>query len=314
MKFENIFGHEDIRTQFDELIKNKRFPHAIILCGEDGIGKSVIAREIASKILNKSEIREYADLIEWKILNDKKSISVDQVRKIIEEVNKKPYEGNNKIIVVHDMDSMTIQGQNAFLKTIEEPPVGVYIILLCKSQNRVLDTVKSRCQIYKLNRLNEDEIRKFIDIKYNITNEDEIRTLLAFSDGIPGKVDEFLNDKDLKEIRNIVINAILNIKNLNPKKIIECANKLSEYKKLWHEICNYFILYIRDALIYKETGNKDLLINLDKIDDVKKVASQFSMKQLNKMVEAVNYGQLNLETNVNMPLTYVEMLFKIQEV
>ncbi|KHD35413.1 DNA polymerase III subunit delta' [Clostridium acetobutylicum] len=314
MKFENIFGHEAVRKQFDELIKNKRFPHAIMLCGEDGIGKSIVAKEIAAKLLNKTEIKEYADLIEWKILNDKKSISVDQVRKIIEEVNKKPYEGNNKLIVVHDMDYMTIQGQNAFLKTIEEPPLGVYIILLCQSQGRVLDTVRSRCQIYKLNRLDEYEMRKFISGTYNVTNEDEMRTLLAFSDGIPGKVDDFLNDKSLKEIRNMVINAILNIKKLNPKDIVDAANQLSEYKKLWREICNYFVLYIRDALVYKETGNKELLINLDKIEDIKKIASQFSMKQLNKMVEAINYGQSNLETNVNMPLTYVEMLFKIQEV
>ncbi|AAK78281.1 DNA polymerase-3 subunit delta' [Clostridium acetobutylicum] len=314
MKFENIFGHEAVRKQFDELVKNKRFPHAIMLCGEDGIGKSIVAKEIAAKLLNKTEIKEYADLIEWKILNDKKSISVDQVRKIIEEVNKKPYEGNNKLIVVHDMDYMTIQGQNAFLKTIEEPPLGVYIILLCQSQGRVLDTVRSRCQIYKLNRLDEHEMRKFISGTYNVTNEDEMRTLLAFSDGIPGKVDDFLNDKSLKEIRNMVINAILNIKKLNPKDIVDAANQLSEYKKLWREICNYFVLYIRDALVYKETGNKELLINLDKIEDIKKIASQFSMKQLNRMVEAVNYGQSNLETNVNMPLTYVEMLFKIQEV
>lgn len=314
MKFKDILGHEEIRKQFDSLVSNGKLSHAIILCGENGIGKSLIAKEIAAKVLNKSEIKEYVDLIEWKILKNKKSISVDQVRDIIEEVNKKPYEGNNKVIIVHDMDYMTVQGQNAFLKTIEEPPGGVYIILLCQFQGKVLDTVKSRCQVFNLKRLNETTMRKFIYDKYNITNDEEIRTILAFSDGVPGKVDEFLTDESLKTIRDMTINTILNIKKLGSKAIIDYSYKFSEYKNLWREVCNCFLSYVRDALIYKETGNRQLVINLDKMKDVEKIAAQFSMKQLNKIVEAIDYGQFNLEGNVNMPLTYVEMLFKIQEV
>src|SRR3712207_7809294 len=53
---------------------------------------------------------------------------------LIEEINKKPYEGDNKVVIVYNADKMTMQAQNAFLKTIEEPPFGVYIFLLCEDR------------------------------------------------------------------------------------------------------------------------------------------------------------------------------------
>src|SRR3712207_8310639 len=85
---------------------------------------------------------------------------------LIEEINKKPYEGDNKVVIVYNADKMTMQAQNAFLKTIEEPPFGVYIFLLCENSESILDTIKSRCQIHKLNPLSFDEMKIFLQTNY----------------------------------------------------------------------------------------------------------------------------------------------------
>lgn len=314
MNFSDIIGHEKIRNQLELLIKEGKFSHAHIICGEDGIGKSLIAQELAAKILEKTEIKQYADVIEWKIKSGKKSISVDQVRDIIDEVSKKPYEGDKKVIIVHDLDYMTIQGQNAFLKTIEEPPRGVFIFLLCQTAGRLLDTIKSRCQMHKLKKLSNEEMRKFIINRYPNLTEAEVKTVLAFSEGIPGRSESFIENTSLKGIRDKIIEILLNIKKTNYEDIINYSEELVNYKGYSEEIFECFVLYIRDSLVYKETGKDDLIINNDKIEDIKKMSMQFSMNRLNKISDIVGCAKSNIESNVSSELTYSMMLFKIQEV
>ncbi|MCD2348375.1 DNA polymerase III subunit delta' [Clostridium guangxiense] len=314
MKFSDIIGHEEVRHEFDELIKMGKVSHAHIICGEDGIGKSFVARELAAKILGKTEIKEYADLIEWKISSGKKSISVDQVRSIIEEVNKKPYEADKKVIVIHDADYVTIQGQNALLKTIEEPPHGVFILLLCETMGRLLDTIRSRCQLHKMKKLSKEEMITFIKRKYGDLADKEIKAILAFSGGIPGKAEDFMENTSLNLIRNEVIDILLNIKKMNYDNIVKCSQKLTEYKELWQEVIECFTVYIRDSLVYKETGKDDIIINNDKLEDIKKLAMQFSMNKLNRIFDILNFARSNIESNVSIELTYNTMLFKIQEV
>lgn len=314
MKFDDIIGHEKIRSEFDELIKMGTVSHAHIICGEDGLGKSFVARELAAKILGKTEIKEYADLIEWKINSGRKSISVEQVRSIIDEVNKKPYEGDKKVIIIHNADYVTIQGQNALLKTIEEPPKGVFIFLLCETMGRLLDTIKSRCQLHKMKKLSKEEMMSFINRKYGKLNDNEIKSILAFSTGVPGKAEDFMENASLKLIRNEVMDILINIKSVNYSSIVKYTQKLTEYKELWQEVIECFTLYIRDSLIYKETGKDELIINNDKLEDIKKIAMQFSMNRLNKIFDILNFAKSNIEGNVSVELTYGTMLFKIQEV
>ncbi|MFL0252996.1 DNA polymerase III subunit delta' [Clostridium neuense] len=314
MKFSDIIGHEEVRNEFDGLIKIGKISHAHIICGEDGSGKSFIARELAAKILGKTEIKDYADLIEWKINSGKKSISVDQVRSIIEEVNKKPYEGDKKVIIIHDADYITIQGQNALLKTIEEPPRGVFILLLCETMGRLLDTIRSRCQLHKIKKLPKEEMLAFINRKYGVLEDKEIKSILAFSVGVPGKVEDFMENTALKSIRDEVMDTLVSIKNMDYDNIVKCAQKLTEYKELWREVIECFAVYVRDSLIYKETGKEELIINSDKLEDVKKLAMQFSMNRLNRIFDILNFAKSNMESNVSVELTYGTMLFKIQEV
>lgn len=314
MKFDDIIGHGEVRNEFDELIKMGKISHAHIICGEDGIGKSFVARELAAKILGKTEIKEYADLIEWKINLGKKSISVDQVRSIIEEVNKKPYEGDKKVIIIHNADYVTIQGQNALLKTIEEPPKGVFILLLCETMGRLLDTIRSRCQLHKMKRLSREEMMRFINRKYGHLDDNEIKSILAFSTGVPGKAEDFMENTSLKLIRNEVMDILINIKSVDYSSIVKYAQKLTEYKELWQVVIDCFTVYIRDSLVYKETGKEDLIINNDRLEDIKKLAMQFSMNRLNKIFDILSFAKSNIESNVSVELTYGTMLFKIQEV
>lgn len=312
MNFDHIVGHEKLKIYIDKSIKLGTFSHAHLFIGEDGIGKSLIAKASAIKLLNGQIDKNYADIIEFKVEKNKKSIGVDQVRKINEEINKKPYEGDKKVIIIYEADKMTEEAQNAFLKTIEEPPKGVFIILLCESLSSVLDTVKSRCQIHKLQRLSLMEMCTYIKNKYPKVSEDKLKVMVTFSEGIPGRAEKFLNDISFKEIRDTVL-KILKELNSSSVDVMKFEIFFIKYKNDWKEILSWFLTYVRDIMIYKEVGNKDMLVNIDKYIEIKDLANMFSFNKLNDIIYIVNDTQKKLSRNVNLSLVFQVMLIKIKD-
>ena len=177
----HFIGHERIIESLRKRILTGEISHAHIIVGEDGIGKSNLAKLIAINILGGHQDRNYVDIVNYRC--KKSSFGVDDVRDVVDEVSKKPFEGDKKVIIIHDGNKMTVQAQNALLKTIEEPPKGVFIILLCESLELILDTIKSRCQIYKLTPLTKDEVKLYIERlgTENYSNE-EIKAAISYSE------------------------------------------------------------------------------------------------------------------------------------
>ncbi|CAM3093284.1 MULTISPECIES: DNA polymerase III subunit delta' [Clostridium] len=309
-----IIGHENIKNKIKNSIVKGKFSHASIIVGEDGIGKSIIAKEIAMIILEKSQRRSYADLIEFKPIN-KKSIGIDDIRNLIEEINKKPIEGNKKVIIIYKSELITEIAQNAFLKTIEEPPKGVYIILLCENMEHMLDTIKSRCEIFKLNRLKPYDIENFIKYKYKDIKKDNINSAIAFSDGIPGKAERFIEDESLKYIRDMSLGILKDSKDLsNYNYLMKYENFLMNYKETWEEILTCILSYLRDSLLLKETGDEELLLNVDKKESIKDISEKYSYINLDKIVSIINDTRDKLNRNINSTLVFDAMLIKMQEV
>jgi DNA polymerase-3 subunit delta' len=311
MDFDNIIGHEDIKRQIEISVVSEKFAHAHLLVGEDGIGKSILARSIGFRLLGKNVEREYADLIEFKVQKNRQTIGIKYVvEEIIEEINKKPYEGEKKVIIIYEAHKMTVDAQNAFLKTIEEPPKGVFIILLCEKLESILETIKSRCQIHKLHRLNSKEIEEFLNRKHKNLTLSEVKAITAFSDGIPGRAERFIEDEAFKEMRNKTINVLMDISDKKPREFLKYEEFFLKYKGDWQEVLTWILSYIRDALVYKETGNELLIVNFDKVEKIKDVASLFSFNRLNDIIEIVNETRQRLERNVNPSLTFSSMLLK----
>ncbi|HEY8892967.1 MAG TPA: DNA polymerase III subunit delta' [Clostridium sp.] len=314
MSFESLIGHNDIKNQISNSIKLDKLSHAHLLVGEDGIGKSILAKNIGLLILGKNEDKQYVDLLEWKIDKNKSTIGVNSIRTLVEEINKKPFEGDKKVIIIYNAHKMTVQAQNAFLKTIEDPPKNVTILLLCENLEVILDTIKSRCQIHKLKSLNVDEMEKFLKVNYYDLSLEEIKVIIAFSDGIPGKAEKFIQDENFKDIRNITLEILLKLNKVTTEELIKYEKKLSNQKEKFEDILTVFISYIRDTIIYKEIGEENLIINIDKLLSIKELANIFSFTKLNGIINIINDTRENLDRNVNPGLAFEVMLFKMQEV
>ena len=307
----NFVGHSSLIENFKNRCSNGNLSHAQLISGEDGIGKSILAEILGKLILNGDLNREYVDIINYK--PSKASFGVDDVREIIDEVNKKPFEGDKKVIIIHQGNKLTIQAQNALLKTIEEPPTEVYIIILCESLELILDTIKSRCEIYKLTPLTKDELYKYIAIKGYDYSEEEKSSAIAFSEGIPGRIDRYFSDTELQELRDKIVDLLLQLTNNEIEAILEKEEQLVSYKQNKEEVINVLSSFIRDILVNKEVYNENLIINRDKIRSIERLTNEMSFKKLNKMLLGLQEASKNIKNNVSWAMTVRIMLMDFME-
>ena len=307
----DFIGHEALINNFKQRCLKNTLSHAHLIAGEDGVGKGKLANILAKFILNGDLDREYVDIINYS--SEKSSFGVDDVRDIIEEVYKKPFEKDKKVIIIHEGNKLTIQAQNALLKTIEEPPKGVYIIILCESLELILDTIKSRCEIYKLKPLTKSELYEYIKIKKFNYDENEIKSAIAFSEGVPGRIDRYFNDDKLRELRNNIVILIKNWNKNDLEAILQQEESFSNLKNDKEEVLNIFGLFIRDILINKEIENEEFIINSDKLEDIKELTKEMSFKKLNNMIKTIEEARRNIKSNVSWGMTLRVMLMGFME-
>jgi len=307
-----IVGHKNIINGIDRRRVNDSFSHANLIIGNDGIGKSIVAKYLANVIMGKENDSESIDIVKYSPSSN--SFGVDEVRNIIDEVNKKPYEGERKVLILYRCDKLTVQAQNALLKTIEEPPKGVYLILLSDSLEMILDTIQSRCQVYKLTPLSKEEISNYIDYKYpNLSLEDK-HSALAYSTGVPGKVDKFIEDQSLKSLRDICIALFEDILKREQGIVLKYEELLKNSKEEQLELLNILLSYIRDIMIFKELNSTELIVNFDKFDKIKDISRGMSYKKLNSMLEYIKEARLNFNSNTNYSMTISVLLMGFAEV
>lgn len=307
----DFIGHEALINNFKQRCLKNTLSHAHLIAGEDGVGKGKLANILAKFILNGDLDREYVDIINYS--SEKSSFGVDDVRDIIEEVYKKPFEKDKKVIIIHEGNKLTIQAQNALLKTIEEPPKGVYIIILCESLELILDTIKSRCEIYKLKPLTKSELYEYIKIKKFNYDENEIKSAIAFSEGVPGRIDRYFNDDKLRELRNNIVILIKNLNKNDLEAILQQEESFSNLKNDKEEVLNIFGLFIRDILINKEIENEEFIINSDKLEDIKELTKEMSFKKLNNMIKTIEEARRNIKNNVSWGMMLRVMLMGFME-
>ena len=307
---EDFIGFKNIIDGFMKRADKNTLSHAHLIVGSDGIGKSIVARIFALKILGKEIDHNYVDMIHYR--PKKASFGVDEVREIIEEVTKKPYEGDKKVIIIHEGSKLTVQAQNALLKTIEEPPTGVYIILLSESLEIMLDTIKSRCQIYKLTPLEKDDMIRYIN-RLGELNEDRLLAALAYGEGIPGRAEKMLQDESLAKLRGTIVDLLKDIEKRNSNTVLDYENKFTSYKTEKEELLNLLASFIRDIIVYKELENKNIIINVDRFEDICELANSLSYKKLNSMLEHVKEARINLMNNTNYSMTISVMLIGFLE-
>ena len=180
--FEGILGNEKIKTELVNSIKSKKYSHSYLFLGISGIGKKIIAKEFAKMILCEAEEKycgKCKSCIEFDSNNnpdftivepDGNNVKIEQIRELQRKIVEQPIISDKKVYIIDDADLMTREAQNCLLKTLEEPPEFANIILIGANESSFLSTIKSRCTIIKFNPISDEQIKSYIEKKYDIQN------------------------------------------------------------------------------------------------------------------------------------------------
>ena len=269
--FEKIIGNDEIKEELKKTIKTKKIANSYIFSGIEGIGKRQFAREFAKNIMclqggdckdtcescKKFEEKSNPNYEEINSNEYKKDIiTIDQIReKIVNKAYEKPIISNKKVYVINDADKMNEPAQNALLKTLEEPPQYVVIILIVSNDNAILPTIKSRCVIVKFNSLTNDEIKKIIG---NVSDE-ELEILNGSLKGYSEIEEKVVQYKEIK-------NTIERLKNDQLLDVLNNSDILYQGKDEAINLLNYMNIYLFkenlfDEIKYVEEAKKKILYN-----------------------------------------------------
>lgn len=140
--FADVRDQEHIVSVLEGAIRKGEIPHAILFSGTRGTGKTTLARLFA-KAIGTSDI----DLYEIDAASNR---GIDDVRELKEAVHTLPYESEHKVYIIDEVHMLTKEAFNALLKTLEEPPAHVVFILATTEEEKLLDTILSRCQVFRM--------------------------------------------------------------------------------------------------------------------------------------------------------------------
>ena len=160
--FSEVIGQDSIIKTLENSIKINQLAQALLFCGPRGVGKTSCARILANMIndydTNTSEDFSF-NVFE---LDAASNNSVEDIRKINEQVRIPPQIGSHKVYIIDEVHMLSNSAFNAFLKTLEEPPKHAIFILATTEKNKIIPTVLSRCQIYDFKRITIKDIQLYL--------------------------------------------------------------------------------------------------------------------------------------------------------
>lgn len=177
--FDEVIGQDEIIQTIGRQIENDQVSHAYLFYGTRGLGKTSIARLMARKLGIASE-----DLYEIDAASNR---GIDDVREIREGVKSQPFSSPYKMYIIDEVHMLTKDAFNALLKTLEEPPKYVIFVLATTELHKVLDTIKSRTQIFTFKRPNQDDLRTLLNSVAEkeslVISDNNMRSLITRADG-----------------------------------------------------------------------------------------------------------------------------------
>lgn len=155
------FGHEPVKTILTKQLLAKRFAHAYLFSGPEGVGKKQLALEFAQRVLQAERLNTHPD---FQILNLEGEIVMQEALAFIGRLSLKPFLGPHKVAIINNAQNLNSASGNALLKTLEEPSSGTVIILISTTA-QLLPTIVSRCQSFAFYGFSEQGLREFARAK-----------------------------------------------------------------------------------------------------------------------------------------------------
>ena len=325
--FKDVVGHKDIINYIRNAVTENKVSHAYILNGERGSGKKMLANLFATTLLcekqgpdpcnachscHQAESGNHPDII--RVTHEKpNTISVDDIRRQVnEDIQIKPYQGPYKIYIIAEADLMTVQAQNALLKTIEEPPAYAVIFLLTENAEALLPTITSRCVMLKLRNIKDTLIRKYLMETMHVPDY-KADMCTAFAQGNMGRAIMLASSDHFNEIREEAVQLLKYINEMDISEVAKAIKKIGTYKLEINDYLDIIMIWYRDVLLYKATKDMDKVVFKDQISYIQERAKKSSYEGIELILESLEKAKTRLKANVNFDLVMELLLLTIKE-
>lgn len=329
--FKDIVGQERLKLWIQQVIKNDEIGHAYAFSADEGMGKMTIAKVFAKMLLctdiqAANGLQNSKGLIEacgkcrscktfesganpdfYYLQREKINIGVDDVRILQNNVSVSPMYSKRKVYIIPEAELLTQQAQNALLKTIEEPPVELVILMLTRNFEMFLQTIQSRVVKKELEKYSKEDIEKYIESRYN--ERGGLRFIVKIADGNIGFVRKLIEEEDFTLLRDSVFNATMDVLERKDGSNLTLLSLLEENKENYKYVFSLMKIIFRDLLIINDEGLEDILINIDKKDVLRGKSDFLKKDMIIKWIDILQKVEdgLNKNANYSLAMEYLTM-------
>lgn len=213
--------------------------------------------------------------------NNPKTISVNNMRdNVMNTASIRPYEAPYKVYIIDGADKMNIEAQNALLKTLEEPPEYVVILLIAEKEEALLPTILSR--VIEVRGHDKDVRERFRDF---------------YKEEWAAEITEFISNVDHKSI----------------SEALAISNKMNGGEISAEDVLSFLEIFFRDVLYYKATSSTEILYGIELAENIVALSKILDYAILGKITELLSHGFRCLKANVNKDLIFENLLLTIME-
>jgi DNA polymerase III subunit delta' len=314
MMFSAIEGHERSITVLQRAIAHNTLAHAYLFSGQEGIGKKRTAFALAAAVncLNarpeggcgecpscrKVDALGHPDV--HVLVADGDEIKIDQIRQVQADLALKPFEGSKKVLIVDNAESMNAASSNAFLKTLEEPPGDTLIILITAMPQSLLSTIRSRCQEITFRPLPRITLARALTHRRGLSEEDAW-FVAALAQGSMGRGLEMDIEQE-KASRDEVARLMSRLAQKGPGEALALAEMLAKDRARFDRLIEISVEWLRDALVYRETGEERLLVHAQAQHLYRQYADRHSLSTILAHMELFMMSRNLLDRRVSAQL------------
>ena len=339
----NILGHDYAVHALASSIESNRVAHAYLFTGVHAIGKTTLARVFAQTLQclepnapcgkcnacqkisrdRHPDVRlvegvpvgfKFDELSPQAIpprANDRerRNLRIPQIRQLQHELSLSPFEGKYKIAIVRRFEEANEEAANAFLKTLEEPPSYVIIILTARDPSLLLPTITSRCQTIALRPVPTETIERALIERWG-ANADSARLLARLSAGQLGWAVRACADKTLLAARNAQLEELFASLSEGRAERLSRAEKLGSDGEVLQALLEQWLGWWRDVVLV-QNGDGARITNVDREEILREHAALFSLEEIHRVIKAVRATAQYLTQNVNAKLALGNLMLEL---
>jgi len=326
--FKDIIGQEQIKEHLIHALEQGTVSHAYVINGERSSGKEFIADVFAMALqcenrtgyepcgechsCRQALTANQPDII--RITHEKpNSIGVDDIRRQINgDISIKPYSSAYKIYIIREGEKMTVQAQNALLKTLEEPPAYAVILILTTSADVLLPTILSRCVILNMKPVRDELVKKYLMEELQVPDY-KANVCVAFARGNIGKAKHLASSEEFDHVKEEAISMLKYVQDMEINEMVAAVKKIHEYKFEVEDYLDILAVWYRDVLLFKATNDANHLIFKEEIKYIRRCADRSAYEGIEEILKALEKAKSRLKANVNFELTMELLLMVMKE-